>query len=306
MTTGDLVLRPVRDEDDLDAINAGCATWFGGGPVRALMSVRDGAPKAMWVAEVDGVAAGFGQVVGHGVSDGHRGIGFVFVRPEFRRRGVGTRLWNAVLEVARPDRVPGVMAQADDADSATLEIAVVHGFTPRGLHIESVLYLDRVDELRHLATAPRAPEVHLRPLPDGADETTWRRFAEAFTRLMRTAPDNADGAEDMPFETMRAVIEEPWQVYGAWVDDRMVGLTCVVVRDRENGVLNTMLTAVEVDWRGLGLATALKTAHALALHEAGWSRLVTQNMEGNAAILAANRTLGFVRTLGKRDLAYDY
>ncbi len=304
--TGDVVLRLVRDDDDLDAINAGCSTWFGGAPVRALMSVKDGAPKEMWVAEVDGVAAGFGQVVGHGVSDGHRGIGYVFVRPEFRRRGVGTLLWNAVLEVARPDRVPGVMAQTDDADTTTLEIAVDHGFTLRGLHIESVLDLGRVGELRHLATAPRAPGVELRPLPEDADEGTWRTFADTFNRLMRTAPDYADGAEDMPFETMRAVLEEPWQVYGAWVDGRMVGLTCVVVRDRDTGVLNTMLTAVEVDRRGLGLATALKTAHALALHEAGWSSLVTQNMEGNAAILAANRTLGFVRTLGKRDLAFDY
>ena len=304
--TGDVVLRPVSDDDDLDAINAGCSTWFGGAPVRALMSVKDGAPKEMWVAEVDGVAAGFGQAVGHGVSDGRRGIGYVFVRPEFRRRGLGTLLWNAVLEVARPDRVPGVMAQTDDADTTTLEIAVDHGFTLRALHIESVLDLGRVGELRHLATAPRAPGVELRPLPDHADERTWRTFADTFNRLMQTAPDHADGAEDMPFETMRAVLEEPWQVYGAWVDGRMVGLTCVVVRDRDTGVLNTMLTAVEVDRRGLGLATALKTAHALALHEAGWSSLVTQNMEGNAAILAANHTLGFVRTLGKRDLVFDY
>ena len=304
--TGDGVLRPVRDDDDLDSVNAGCPTWFGAAPIRALMSVPDGAPKAMWIAEVDGVAAGFGQAVGHGVSDGHRGIGYVFVRPEFRRRGVGTRLWDAVLEVAGPNRVPGVMAQVDDADTTTLEIAVAHGFTPRGLHIESVLDLAGVAELRHLATAPRAPGVELRPLPDDADEATWRTFAEALNRLMRTAPDYADGAEDMPFATMRAVLREPWQVYGAWVDGRMVGLTCVVVRDGGTRLLNTMLTAVEEDRRGLGLATALKTAHAIALHEAGWSSLMTQNMEGNAAILAANRTLGFVRTLGKRDLAFDY
>jgi GNAT superfamily N-acetyltransferase len=301
-----VVVRPVRDDDDLDAINAGCATWFGAAPVRALMSVPDGAPKEMWVAEVDGAVAGFGQVVGHGVSDGHRGIGFVFVRPELRGRGVGTALWNAVLEVARPDRVPGVMAQTDDTDSTTLEIALAHGFTLRGLHIESVLDLAGVDALAHLATAPRAAGVVLRPLPDDADENTWRAFAEAFNRLAMTAPDYADGAEDMPVETMRAVLVDPWQVWGAWADGRMVGLTCVVVRDRDTGVLNTMLTAVEEDRRGLGLATALKTAHALALREAGWSTLMTQNMEGNVAILAANRKLGFVPVLGKRDLAFDY
>lgn len=306
METTGVVLRDVRDDDDLDALNEGCTVWFGGGPVRRLMTVADGAPKQMWVAEVDGASAGFGQVVGHGVSDGHRGIGYVFVRPEFRRRGVGRLLWDAVLDVAGPGRVPGVKAQADDSDATTLQIALAHGFTLRGLHIESVLDLGRADELRHHTGAPRAAGVVIEPLPEDADETTWRSFAEAFNRMMRDAPDYADGAEEMPFETLRAVLEEPWQVWGAWDEGRMVGLTCLVTRDRDAGVLNTMLTAVEPERRGLGLATALKASHALAVREAGWSSIVTQNMEGNEAILASNRRLGFVPTMGKRDLFFDY
>jgi GNAT superfamily N-acetyltransferase len=303
---GKLTVRPVRDDDDLDALNAGSVTWFGAAPVRRLMGVPDGIPKEMWVAEADGVPVGFGQAVGHGVNDGHRGIGYVFVRPEHRRRGVGTALWQEVLRVASPDRVPGVMVSVDDDDATTTGIALAHGFVRKGLHLESVLDLSRVDGLGHLAAAPRAPDVAIRLLPERAGEEDWRGFAEVFLRLMRDAPDNADGAEDMPYETMRAILTEPWQVCGAWHRDRLVGLTCVVVRNEEAGVLNTMLTAVEREHRGLGLATALKTRHALALRDAGWSSIVTQNMEGNAAILASNRTLGFVRVLGKRDLALDY
>lgn len=305
MNVTGVVLRDVRDDDDLDAINAGCTVWFGGGQLRELMAVEDGTPKAMWVAELDGVAAGFAQALGAGVSDGHRGIAYVWVRPESRRRGVGTALWRAVLEVAAPDRVPGVMVQPDDKDATTLEVALAHGLTRRGLHLESELDLSRVEELRHLAAAPRAPGVELRPLPDDGEQP-WRDFAEVFHRLMRDTPDNADGAEDMPYAIMRTLLKEPWQVFGAWSDDRLVGFTSVMVRDAEAGRLNTMLTAVDRDRRGLGLGTALKTAHALALHEAGWSTVVTQNMEGNAAILASNRTLGFVPTLGKRDLAFDF
>jgi GNAT superfamily N-acetyltransferase len=127
-----------------------------------------------------------------------------------------------------------------------------------------------------------------------------------FHRLVRDAPDNADGSEDMAYDALRSVLAEPWQVFGAWAGDRLVGLTCVIVRDPAAGVLNTMLTAVDRDRRGLGLATALKASHALALRDAGWSRVVTQNMEGNVAILACNRTLGFVPVLSKRDLAFDY
>lgn len=306
MTTGGLVVRPVRDDDDLDAVNAGCTTWFGAAPVRELMGVPDGIPKQMWVAELDGVAVGFAQAVGHGVADGHRGIGYVFVQPGWRRRGVGTALWREVLRVADAERVPGVQVQTDDSDATTIQIALEHGFRKRGLHLESVLDLTRVEGVRHLVTAPTAPGVELRQLPDDADDTLWHEFAETFNRLMQDAPDTAGGAEAMPYDTMRAVIKEPWQVYGAWAAGRMVGLTCVVVRDSRAAQLNTMLTAVDRDLRRRGLATAMKAAHALALGGAGWSSLVTQNMEGNAAILAANRTLGFVPVLGKRDLAFDY
>jgi hypothetical protein len=50
----------------------------------------------------------------------------------------------------------------------------------------------------------------------------------------------------------------------------------------------------------------LKTAQALALRDAGWRTIVTQNMDGNDAILAANRRLGFRRTAGYRDVVYDF
>jgi hypothetical protein len=55
-----------------------------------------------------------------------------------------------------------------------------------------------------------------------------------------------------------------------------------------------------------GAATALKTAQALALRDAGWRTVVTQNMDGNEPILASNRRVGFRRSAGRRDLAYDH
>lgn len=305
MDTTGVVLRDLRDDDDLDAINAGCTVWFGGGSVRELMAVQDGPPKAVWVAELDGATAGFGQVVGAGVSDGHRGIVYLWVRPEARRRGVGAALWQAALGVATSDRVRGVMVQADEADTSTVGIAVAHGFTRRGLHLESELDLSGVEELRPRATAHRAEGIELHALPDDGEQR-WRDFAPVLHRLMADTPDHADGADEMPYAILRTFLKEPWQVFGAWRDGRLVGLTTVTVRDASRGRLHTMLTAVDRDVRGLGLATALKTCHALALREAGWSTIVTQNMAGNDAMLASNRTLGFVPTLGKRDLAFDY
>ena len=45
--------------------------------------------------------------------------------------------------------------------------------------------------------------------------------------------------------------------------------------------------------RGLGVATALKAQHALAMRARGHHAIYTQNMDENAPILAANDRLGF-------------
>ena len=306
METTELVLRDVRDDDDLDAINAGCTVWFSGTLLRQMFSVEDAAPKLMMVAERAGEVVGYAHAVGHGVTDGRRGVGYVFVRPEHRRTGVGTALWHRVLEVCTPERVPGVSVQVDDSDVSTRAVATAHGFVPRGLHVESRLDLAGIGDLSYLATAPRAPGIELRPLPEDITEEGWHRFKELFDRTMADAPDVAAGAEPIPYDVLRAVLHEPWQVTGAWEDGELVGFTAIVVLDAEAGKLNTWFTGVDREHRRLGLSTALKAAQAVALKEAGWTSILTQNMEGNAAILASNRTLGFQPVLGKRDLTLDF
>lgn len=301
-----VVVRPARDDDDLDALNAGCRGWMGAALQRRLFAVPDGLPKGMFVAELDGVPAGYAHTVGHGISDGFRGMAHVYVPVEHRRRGAGRALWQAVLDVCTPDRVRGVMVHADADDSVSLGVAAAHGLRPLGLHLESELDLATFQPQGVLGTSPAAPGVELRPLPPGIDDALWRHTFEVMLRLYRDAPDVAAGTEPMAYEIFRALLPEPWQVMGAWRRERLVGLTAVTVRDRAAGILTTMFTGVERDHRGRGLATALKAAQALAMRDAGWRTVVTQNMQGNDAILASNRRLGFRPSGGRRDLAYDF
>jgi len=102
----------------------------------------------------------------------------------------------------------------------------------------------------------------------------------------------------MPYDGLRAVMKEPWQV--------MVGFTALAVRDEAKRSLNTWMTGGRPRAPRLGLATALKTSQALAVRDVGWRAIVTQDMEGNDAILAGTRTLGFGPSLGLRDLSYDF
>jgi len=303
-TTATVLVRAARDDDDLDALNAGLRSWYGQSLIRDMFATAGPAPTAILVAEVDGVPAGYAHAVGRGLADGRRGMGHVYVLPQHRRQGVGRALMQAVLDVCTRERVPGVMFQTDDADPLAREIALAHGMALAGVHQESTLDLATLEQHRHLVKAPAG--VELRPLPQDCDEDQWRAFEQVYNRLMRDTPDVSSGAEDMPYETLRSVLKEPWQVMCAWRDDQIVGFTAIAVRDPAARTLNTWLTAVDRDLRGHGLATSLKVAQALALRDVGWQRIVTQNMEGNAPILASNRRLGFVPGVALRDLTFDY
>jgi mycothiol synthase len=111
----------------------------------------------------------------------------------------------------------------------------------------------------------------------------------------------------MPYEIFRTLLAGPWQVAVAKSNDgEIVGLTSVFVKNEGDRSVNTMLTAVNRDWRGKGLATALKVAHAVKLRDAGWRLIITQNMEGNDHILAANKRLGFTPSSATLDAIYDF
>ncbi len=80
------------------------------------------------------------------------------------------------------------------------------------MHQESVLDLDTIEAHRGRPTADRAPEMPLRAMPDDAAEDDWPAFVEVFHRLMLDTPDLAEGGDPMPYDGLRAVMKEPWQV----------------------------------------------------------------------------------------------
>jgi GNAT superfamily N-acetyltransferase len=303
---GRVAVRPARDDDDLDALNDGNITWPNQTIMRDTFAAAGAIPKGMFVGELDGRAVGYGLAVGAPLTAGFRGMGLVYVLPGSRGQGVGKALWNAVLEVCSPDRVPGVGTQVDADDATSCRFAVDHGGQLTGLHIESELDLDALDSATLQARTRPGGNLRLALLPADADEQLWHEFAELFFRLSRETPDWGEGADDMPYEVLRSMASEPWEVMIAWDGEQMIGFTAVFVRDAGRRELNTLLTAVAGEYRGQGVATALKSAHALELRDRSWERIVTQNMEGNEPILASNRRLGFRPVRRIRDVTYDH
>ena len=179
------------------------------------------------------------------------------------------------------------------------------GLVEHGHHIESRLDL----------TAPvvvggqpdiAGSGVLIEPVAEDADEATCRIVDAFFVERLQEAPDSREGGGNMPYEVFRAFVSDPWQALLAreFGSGELVGITCLVPRGDAPHRLNTGFTGVRPDRRGAGLSALLKSEHAVRARAAGWQEYLTQNMDGNAPILAINQRLGFRPVGGSRDYGW--
>ena len=77
--------------------------------------------------------------------------------------------------------------------------------------------------------------------------------------------------------------------------DELVGLTEPQPVDDVPKAIEQNLTGVRSDYRGRGIALALKSQAAIWAAQAGFTTIRTQNAQSNAAMLAVNDRLGFER-----------
>lgn len=295
--------RPMEPGDDLNALNQGNPLgWYVEGWERVAAEVPT-FPYYRYTGLLDEQPVGFGLATSAPVSAGGLGGAMVYVLPPARRHGVGTALRRALTERVR-GLTAGLSYMVSDDDEDGLAVARAWGLPEAGRHHESVLDLTALDVRAFQARVARVQEQGLsfREMAADADEAAWRRLHGFLQERYREAPDAADGGGDLPYDRFRATAREPWMVLLAEREGEPVGVTLVVPRAGDGGTVNTNFTGVVPHERGRGLAGALKAQHALLLAERGLTRICTQNMVGNDAILAANSRLGFVRDSGYLDV----
>lgn len=308
---GAVTVRRAAGGDDLDALNAGNALWLGA--EQELRTVGSIPPHrgeaAIFVAEVDD------ELVGCAVGIAAPGAAFgyamarVYVQASHRRHGAGAELFDEVCALVRSRRLPGVMVTVPDSEPEGLAAAHHRGLVDHGHHIESALDLTGFDPSVAASECDRARTagVTLCPLSEDADDASWRRLHAFFDERIREAPDSREGGGNMPYQVFRSFIEHPWQVLVAQRTgtDDVVGITCLMPRRDAPARLNTLFTGVHPSCRGRGVSAALKAEHARRMRDAGWAEILTQNMDGNSAILAVNQRLGFRPVGGTRDLGFS-
>ena len=223
----------------------------------------------------------------------------VLVHPDFQGRGIGSAFYDFLEgEVMAHDPIK-LQAETGDLHPRGVRFAAERGFVVEQTEIESRLDLLSFDPEAFAGDLLRTKEtgIVIRSYAEMAAERDIQR--ELFELVM---PLEADVPWPDPFTPPefehwnRRMLENPNLLpegYSIALDgDRMVGMSNLwngeAVKDIWTG-----LTGVLREYRGRGVATALKVAVLTWAKGAGMAGTRTWNSEQNAAMRGINRRLGF-------------
>lgn len=251
-------------------------------------------------------ASGYGLIVGHAAymqsaaPDDDRYFVHVLVQEAWRGQGIGTQLYERLLEQMRSFGAQRLRASARVDRPADLHFFVRRGFVET--FRESVSVLDvRTRDLSSYDGVVEAVEgsgIRLRSWAELKPDAAMR---QAFYHLEWELLHQVRGWEDKeppPFATWqhqrspgRGFLPDAYRV--ALDGDTPVGVSFLVQRSVP-GLLHQGLTGVLPAYRRRRIALALKMLNIRYAQEHGYTQIVTANAVGNAGMLHLNARLGFV------------
>jgi len=215
------------------------------------------------------------------------GGGSIFPRvlPEHRRNGIGTMLLQRLASHAEAAGYDTVGSMVEDAGA--LAFAQRFGFAETGRQVEQV---------RAVATDEPWPA-----LPDGIEIVT----AAERPGLIRQLYDELalQAFEDMPTPSKVEITPAEWEsewvtwpeaTFAALAGGDIVGMAGLVQDADQPGRAENALTAVRRDWRGRGVARALKETTTAWASRHGIREIYTWTQTGNENMRAVNERLGYV------------
>jgi mycothiol synthase len=278
-------IRPVETDEDIEAWRQVRITVLPNERASTVEEIRraETPEQLMLLAEAEGELVGSG-VAGRSDVGGH---GFVAPRvlPDKRRHGVGTALLARLAEHVESLGFPQAGSNVDDPGS--LEFAHRFGFREQDRQVEQVREITG-DE----------PTL---PLPEGIEIVSLAQRPELFARVYHELA--VEALADLAVTPKLEISFEDWErEWVTWPEGSFVALAgdeivgCAgLIRDydrpdrAEHG-----LTAVRRDWRGRGLAKALKRQTIAWAAANGLTELYTWTQTGNEQMQAVNERLGYV------------
>lgn len=221
----------------------------------------------------------------------------VLVRPDHRRRGLGGELLSRIADFAAQHGATRLTGVVRVDDEASVRFVKARGFRVERHEYESMLDLTKWDESLFAAKVSELEKAGIRFL-SFTDHPCEEPLYELAKRNAQDLPGYEPGTEYPSIDEWRK----------RWLEDPDSPLDCIILavagenpvgvtrigKYNETGTMKTWHTSVLREFRGKGIALALKIMSIRAALRHGAHTLVTNNDSRNVSILRVNEKLGFV------------
>jgi RimJ/RimL family protein N-acetyltransferase len=216
------------------------------------------------------------------------------IRPEHRRRGLGRCLYDQVEEFARSRKVTMLYcAYHETPDAPAAPFLREREFEPIERFLPSSIDLSQFDPAQFADAVTRVEQ-------QGITLTTYAAIGDSAEHRQELYALEEAARATQPFREVEPYISTAypkWEAEFADRDQTTVFLALAPGTREFVGVVTGLewyFTGVHPDWRGRGIAMALKVLCMQEAKARGMERMETENHEDNATMLAVNRKLGYV------------
>ncbi|MGQ0570022.1 MAG: GNAT family N-acetyltransferase [Armatimonadota bacterium] len=228
----------------------------------------------------------------------------IVVDPTFRRRGAGATLYERLLAELRLRGAIAVRAGVHrETETESIGFLVRRGFVEAERGWQSRLHVPSFDVARFAGAAERTARQGIALTTLGAerarDPQALRKAYELTTATEQDAP-SVDAVTETTFEyflnhAVRSPKALPDAHFLAMDGHRYIGVSALYRPLAQPGVLQQDLTGVLREYRGKGIAMALKLQTVGYAREHGYHEIRTWNDARNRPMLRINEALGFVK-----------
>ena len=230
---------------------------------------------------------------------------FGIVDPDWRQRGIGQALLARFEPYARSQGAARLWTGCREDFDFSIHFLERAGFTNYGVRFESKLDLETFDESRFAGAVERITnsgfEVTTLAAERESNPDADRRLYELEMAFLPDVPLPGGARFEFSYEEFRRMMldrpdSDPSAILIARHGSRYVGATALELA--KNAPAYTATTGVLREYRGQGLALALKLLSIRLMQGRGYTSARTNNDTANPAILHLNEKLGYQRLPG--------
>jgi mycothiol synthase len=229
---------------------------------------------------------------------------WIHVMPEHRNKGIGTALYNAVLEELRPFNPISLLTSTREDQAAGLHLVQKWGFAESKKYWESRLDVKAFDitPYAHTQEKPASHDIEITNLAELAkrDADYLQKYYDLWCEARKDVP-RPEPATEVPFEEWFSLgINTPYFTPEGSIiavdktTNLYVGLS-QLYKAEDGEHLETGLTGVRRDYRRKGVALAMKIKGIEYAKSINAPEIRTGNESNNRAMLSINEMLGFVK-----------